>query len=337
VASGGAPGAAPHPTPGPIPATGPTGGSRAASHPGGGEPLDLRQYLDPKVLARLGRLELKARLIVEGFISGLHRSPYHGFSVEFAEHREYVPGDDIRHVDWKVFGRTDRFYIKQYEEETNLKCYILLDGSESMHYGAEETTKYRYGTYVAAALSHLILRQQDAVGLAVFDQEVRGFVPPSSSQNHLRNIIQELDRQGTGRKTDIGMILKSFADRIKRKGLIVIISDMFDSLEHIDRGLKHLRHKRHEVVLFHVLDRDELTFPFQRMTLFEGLEGFPELLADPRALRKAYLEEMGRFQDSLRKICRQSRVDYVLLDTSRRLDAALTAYLAARGGRPRRA
>ena len=320
----------------PLPASGPSGAARAP-HSGQGEAVDLRRYLDPKVLARLGRLELKARLIVEGFISGLHRSPYHGFSVEFAEHREYVPGDDIRHVDWKVFGRTDRFYIKQYEEETNLKSYLLLDGSESMRYGGEETTKYQYGTYIAAALSHLILRQQDAVGLAVFDEDVRAFVPPSSSSNHLRNIVKELDRQGTGRKTDIGMILKSFADRIKRKGLIVIISDMFDSLEHIDRGLKHLRHKRHEVILFHVLDRDELTFPFQRMTMFEGLEGFPELLADPRALRKAYLEEMGRFQDSLRKICRQSRVDYVLLDTSRRLDAALTAYLAARGGRPRRA
>ncbi len=322
------------------------GGHAPGASPGGGlapgtgatpaQALDLRQYLDPKVLAKLGRLELKARLIVEGFISGLHKSPYHGFSVEFAEHREYVPGDDTRHVDWKVFGRTDRFYIKQYEEETNLRSYILLDGSESMRYGAEETTKYRYGSYIAAALAHLILRQQDAVSLAVFDEDVRSFVPPSSSVNHLRNIVLELDRQETARKTDLGAILKSFADRIKRKGLIVIISDMFDSLEHIDRGLKHLRHKRHEVVLFHVLDHDELTFPFQRMTLFEGLEGFADLLADPRSLRKAYLEEIGRFQESLKKICRRSRVDYVLLDTSRRLDAALTAYLAARGGRSRR-
>jgi uncharacterized protein (DUF58 family) len=302
--------------------------------PGG----DIRRYLDPKMLSRLGRLELKARLIVEGFISGLHRSPYRGFSVEFAEHREYVPGDDTRHVDWKVFGRTDRFFIKQYEEETNLKSYILLDASESMHYSSGEgaVTKYQYGTWVAAALSYLSLRQQDAVGLAVFDEDVRSFVPPSSSGSHLRTILGELDRQGTARKTDVGAILRSFADRIKRKGLIIIISDKFDALDRIDRGLKHLRHKRHEVILFHILDRDELTFPFQRMTLFEGLESFPEVLADPRALRKAYLEEIGAFQEALKKICRRSRIDYVLLDTFRRLDAPLTAYLASRRGRGRR-
>ena len=313
----------------------PTGPLPARAAPDG----DPRRYLDPKLLAKLGRLELKARMVVEGFISGLHKSPYHGFSVEFAEHREYVPGDDTRHVDWKVFGRTDRFYIKQYEEETNLKSYILLDGSESMHYAGSdgELTKFKYGTYLAASLAHLILRQQDAVGLAVFDEEVRGFVPPSSSAGHLRNIIAELDRPGTARKTDTGLIFRSFADRIKRKGLVIIISDMFDRLESIDRGLKHLRHKRHDVILFHVLDRDELTFPFQKMTLFEGLEGYPELLADPRALRKAYLEEIGKFQEELKKICRRSRIDYVLLDTSRRLDAPLTAFLAARSVRSRRA
>ncbi len=303
------------------------------------DPALVRRYLDPKVLAKLGRLELKAQMIVEGYISGLNRSPYHGFSVEFAEHREYVPGDDIRHVDWKVFGRSDRFYVKQYEEETNLKTYILLDGSESMRYksGPEAVTKYEYGTYIAAALSYLILKQQDSVGLAVFDEEVRGFVPPSSSQNHIHNIIRELDRREASRKTNVGTILREFADRIKRKGLIVIISDMFDSMEHIQLGLKHLRHKRHDVILFHVLDKDELTFPFQRMTLFDGLEGFPELLADPRALRAAYLEEIGAFQEALKKVCRKSRIDYQLVDTSRKLDAALSAYLAARSSRQRRA
>jgi len=308
-----------------------------AGPPGSRDPEKLRRYLDPKVLAKLGRLELKAQMIVEGYISGLHRSPYHGFSVEFAEHREYVPGDDTRHVDWKVFGRTDRFYIKQYEEETNLKSYILLDGSESMRYSGEGgVSKYQYGTYVAASLSHLMLKQQDSVGLAIFDESLRSYVPPSSSQNHIHNIIQELDRQETARKTDVGLILRSFADRVKRKGLIIIISDMFDTLEHIQRGLKHLRHKRHDVILFHVLDHDELSFPFQRMTLFEGLEGLPEVLADPRALRAAYLEEIGKFQEELKKICRRGRIDYVLLDTSRRLDAVLTAYLAARSGRRRR-
>ena len=315
----------------------PAGGSGADAQ--GKSPVDLRHYLDPRVVAKLGRLELKARHIVEGFISGLHRSPYRGFSVEFAEHREYVPGDDTRHVDWKVYGRTDRFYIKQYEEETNLKAYLLLDGSESMQYAGPEggPTKYEYGTWVAAALAHMLLRQQDAVGLAVFDESVRAFVPPSSSPHHLTDIIRELEHHGTARKTDLGAILRGFADRIKRKGLVIIISDMFDSLEKIDRGLKALRHKRHEVILFHVLDRDELTFPFQRMTLFEGLESLPQVLADPRALREAYLEEIGRFQESLKKTCRRSRIDYVLLDTSRRLDVALSAYLSAREGRSRRA
>ncbi len=320
--------------------------SRAAlgpAPPGAGpqegyEEGDPRKYLDPKVLAKLGRLELKARLIVEGFIAGLHKSPYRGISVEFAEHREYVPGDDTRHVDWKVFGRTDRFYIKQYEEETNLKSYILLDGSESMGFagGDGQISKYQYGTYLAAALAYLILKQQDAVGLAVFDDEVRGFVPPSSSQTHLLNVIQELDRQTAAKKTAVGDILRGFADRIKKKGIIIIISDMFDDLESIQLGLKHLRYKRHDVILFHILDHDELNFPYQRMTLFEGLEGYPELLADPRALRRAYLEEIQKFQEDLKRTCRRSRIDYVLLDTSRRLDAPLTAFLASRGGRPKR-
>lgn len=324
------------------PASGSPGGESSPSGTGESrefEAGDPRRYLDPRVLVKLGRMELKARLIVEGFISGLHRSPYRGFSVEFAEHREYVPGDDTRHVDWKVFGRTDRFYIKQYEEETNLTSYILLDGSESMRYSGGEggVSKYQYGAHLAAALSYLILKQQDSVSLCVFDNEVKGFVPPSSSQNHLLNVIQELDRQGAERKTDVGTILKSFADRIKKKGLVIIISDMFDDLSRIDLGLKHLCHKRHDIILFHLLDHDELNFPFQRMTLFEGMEGYENLLADPRALRRAYLEEIESFQDDLKRICRRSRIDYVLLDTLRKLDVPLTAFLASRGGRRRRA
>lgn len=317
--------------------------------------LDPRQYLDPRVLQQILRLEVKARLIVEGFISGLHRSPYHGYSVEFAEHREYVPGDDIRHVDWKVYGRSDRFYIKQYEEETNLTASILLDASESMMYGGDAgsarrsrtkaaggsggpppLTKYVYGTYITAAIAYLLMRQQDAVGLAVFDEEVRSFLSPAMSQAHFMNILRELDRQETARKTDLGTILSGFADRVKRKGLILIISDMFDDLDRIERGLMHLRHKRHEVVLFHLLDHDELTFPFQRMTLFEGLESQPDLLINPRSLRAAYLAEMESFQERLKKICSANFIDYVRIDTSQHLDVALTAYLAARAGRMRR-
>ncbi len=299
--------------------------------------LDPRDYLDPRVLQKILRLEVKARLIVEGFISGLHKSPYHGFSIEFAEHREYVPGDDIRHIDWKVYGRSDRFYIKQYEEETNLKSYILLDASESMQYGSDGVTKYTYGTYIAAAIAYLLMRQQDAVGLSVFDENVRSFLPPATSQAHFMNIVQELDRQETAHKTDLGAILGTFADRAKRKGLILIISDMFDRMDHIEKGLMHLRHKNHEVILFHLLDSDELRFPFQSMTLFEGLEGYDELLVNPRALRDAYLEEIETFQEQLKRTCRNARIDYVRIDTSQRLDVALTAYLAARAGRLRRA
>jgi uncharacterized protein (DUF58 family) len=312
--------------------------------------LDPRRYLDPKVLATVSKLELKARLIVEGFITGLHRSPYHGFSIEFAEHREYVPGDDIRHIDWKVFGRSDRFYIKQYEEETNLKAHILLDVSQSMAYPEPppasprqgpaapggRVSKFEYATYVAAGLAYLLLRQQDAVGLAVFDDRVRNFVPPSSNPSHLQTLLGAVEEPPLRAKTDIGAIFHEFADRIKKRGLIIIISDLFDDVEKVTRGLKHLRHKNHEVIVFHVLDHDELTFPFQRMTLFEGLEQMPELLADPKALRDAYLEEMNGFLAEVRKGCRESRIDYLKLDTEDHLDVALSAYLAMRAGSVRR-
>ncbi len=304
---------------------------------------DPRKYLDPKFLARISRLEIKARLIVEGFISGLHRSPYHGFSVEFAEHREYVPGDDIRHVDWKVFGRSDRYYIKQYEEETNLKCHVLLDVSQSMAYphapgGAHEgdrVSKFEYGTFVAAGLSYLLLRQQDAVGLALFDDRLRTLVNPSSNPSHLQALLGEMEESQLREKTDVGSIFHELADRIKKKGLILIVSDLFDDLEHIKRGLKHLRYKGHEVIVFHILDRDELTFPFQRMTLFEGLEGMPDLLANPQSLRDAYLEELDEFLVEVRKVCRDIRIDYVQLDTADHLDVALSAYLAKRAGTQR--
>ena len=308
---------------------------------------DPRDYLDPKLLAGISRLEVKARLIVEGFISGLHRSPYHGFSVEFAEHREYVPGDDIRHIDWKVFGRSDRFYIKQYEEETNLKAYLLLDASESMAYpepsgGAkgrapgERPSKFEYGTYIVAGLAYLLLKQQDAVGLSLFDDRVRSFVTPSSSPSHLQTLLQGIVDGPSRGKTNVGSIFHEFADRVKKKGLIVIVSDLFDNIDHIKRGLKHLRYKGHEVIVFQVLDHDERVFPFQRMTLFEGLEALPELIANPRALRDAYLEEMEGHLKAVGRACRDNDIDYVLLDTDEKLDVALSAFLAKRAGTQRR-
>jgi uncharacterized protein (DUF58 family) len=302
------------------------------------ESSDPRRYLDPLVLQQIGRLELKARLIVEGFISGLHKSPYHGFSVEFAEHREYVPGDDLRYIDWKVFGRSDRVYIKQYEEETNLRAYILLDASESMAYpyeadrSAGRVSKFEYACYVAASIAYLSLKQQDAVGLSVFDSSVRSFLPPSSNPSTLQNLVAAVQEPPLREKTDVGAIFHEFADRIRTRALVIVISDMLDDVERVQRGLRHLRYKGHEVVLFHVLDRDELTFPFQRMTLFEGMEGLPEALADPRALRSAYLAELEQFLAAVRRVCRDQRIDYVRLDTAEKLNVALSAYLAARAG-----
>ena len=300
-----------------------------------------QDYLDPKVLQQVSRLELKARLIVEGFISGLHKSPYHGSSVEFAEHREYVPGDDVRHIDWKVFGRSDRIYIKRFEEETNLQCYFLVDASESMAYplAPEEVgkvpgvvSKFEYATYLAAALAYLALRQQDAVGLSLFDDQVRNYVDPSSTPSHLSAVLETLGNPSMGKKTDIGTIFHEFAERLKKKSLVIIISDMLDALERVQTGLEHLRYRNHDVIVFHVLDHEELTFPFSRMTLFEGMEESPELLADPHSLRKAYLQELDTFMEGVRKICRNALIDYVQIDTQERLNVALSSYLSMRMG-----
>jgi uncharacterized protein (DUF58 family) len=292
-----------------------------------------RKYLDPEVLNKIEGLELKARLIVEGFVSGLHRSPFHGFSVEFAEHREYVPGDDIRHIDWKVYGKSDRFYIKQYEEETNLRAWIFLDVSESMEYGAGPMTKVDYGRHVAAALAYLIAQQQDAVGLCTFDTDIRSFLPAASSPGHVRSLMRELDAAKTGGDTSMGDVVHHAAEQVGGRGVVIIISDFFDELDSVLRAVRRLRHGGHEVVLFHLLDRDERTFPFERTILFEGLEHNPTVLAEPAALRNAYLEELRKFTHELRRGCLGDRVDFVELDTHAPLDVALSSYLASRGSR----
>jgi len=293
---------------------------------------DYLKYLDPKTLNKISRLELKARLIVEGFISGLHKSPYHGFSVEFAEHREYVPGDEIKHIDWKVYGRTDRYYVKQYEEETNLAATILLDTSESMAYASPDVgvSKLDYASYVAASLAYLMLQQQDAVGLATFDAEVAQFLPPASHGSHLKNLLRIVEQAKPQKKTNVGTILHETAERLKKRGLVIILSDLFDDPARVASGLQHLRHRKHEVILFHVMDRDEIRFPFERMTLFEGLEELPRINVDPRAIRKAYLEELNRFLGEVRKVCLKNGADYVELHTDMLLDVALAEYLATR-------
>ncbi len=291
---------------------------------------DFKKYLDPATLNKISRLDLVAKLIVEGFISGQHRSPYHGYSVEFAQHREYVPGDDLRHVDWKVFGRSDRYYIKEYEEETNLIAAILLDVSESMRFSSEGISKYRYACYVAASLAHLIIHQQDAVAMAIFDQGVRRYVPPSSHFSHLGVMLRELDQIEPRKKTNMAETFHDIAERIRKKSLIIVISDFFDDPERIFEGLKHFRHRRHEVIVFQILDRSELSFPFTRMTKFIGLEDLPEQLLDPRAVREAYLEEIFSHIRELRRNALKVQADYTLIATDEMLDVALSSYLSAR-------
>ena len=291
------------------------------------------KYLDPKTLTKITRLDLLARLVVEGYISGLHRSPYHGFSVEFASHREYVPGDDIRHVDWRVYARSDRYTIKQYEEETNLRCTILLDVSESMGYGSGPVSKKDYACYVAASLTYLLLQQQDSVGLATFDSELRRFIPPKSTPGQLKLLLNEMGQVSPERKTRMDLVFHDVAERIARRGLVVIISDFFDTPERVMMGLRHFRHNKHEVIVFHVLDEYELSFPFDEMTMFEGLEEAGEVVTEPRSLRDTYLDEINAFVSALQKGCRSRGIDYVQLATNQHLDVALSAYLAARSAR----
>ncbi len=294
-------------------------------------------FSDPRTLAKLAGLELRARSIVEGYVAGMHRSPYHGFSVEFAEHREYVPGDDVRHVDWKVFGKTDKYYLKQYEEETNLICYLVLDASESMTYQSDGAamSKLDYARTAAAALAYLVLRQQDSVGLAVFDQELRTLVRPSGNPSHLKQIAHVMERVETARKTATGQILHDLAERLPKRGLVVLLSDLFDNPAALTAGLKHLRHRRHDVIVFQILDPAELDFPFQHTTLFKGLEAWPDTLTDPKALRKAYLEEFEKHLLEVRRACREQQADYVQLRTDQPLEMALSSYLAKRAERRR--
>ena len=293
---------------------------------------DYRKYLDPKVLNRISRLDLKARLIVEGYISGLHKSPYHGFSVEFAEHREYTPGDDIRHVDWKVFGRTDRFYIKQYEEETNLIAHLVLDVSESMDYASDEVTKLAYGQMIAAALAYIVVQQSDAAGLTLFDDTIRSHLPAGSHAGHLRALFHQLGQVEPRKKTDMGRILTEVAQTIQKRGLVILVSDLLDDPDRILAGLRHLKHRRHDVIVFHVMDEAEIHFPFERMTRFEGLEALGDLVVNPKSLRDGYLEELEKFRRRLRRGCTANRIDYVPISTATPLDVALSTYLARRAG-----
>ncbi len=286
-------------------------------------------YFDPKTLDRIKRLDVRARLVVEGFINGQHRSPYNGFAVEFATHREYAPGDDLRHIDWKVWSKTDRLYIKEYEEETNLKCTIILDASKSMKYGGE-WSKYHYAATCAASLAYLLQQQQDAVGLVTFTTKVKKNLPASSHPNHLKLMLHEMEQTQPDEQTDISDVFPELARQIRRRGIVVLISDLFLPIPTLAEAIKQFRLRKHEVVLFHVMHDDELTFPFEDNTLFRGLETTVQLHTEPRALRRAYLESAQRFLDNVRKTCATAGVDYVLMNTKEPLDAALAGYLAFR-------
>src|SRR5687768_16628750 len=290
---------------------------------------NYRKYLEPKTLARIGSLDLRARLIVEGLMTGMHRSPYQGISVEFAQHRPYVQGDDIRHVDWKVYGKTDKIYLKQYLEETNLHLICIVDASESMGYGSvgdekARWTKYDHATAIAASLSYMAIQQQDSVGLAIFDQDLRRFFKPSNSPGQWKTVTHELTLVPRLKKTSTGRILDQIAEKLTHRSLIVILSDFFDDLEGIKQGLRHLRYKKHEMMVFQILDPLEIEFPFEDVTLFKGLEGMGELLTEPRALREGYLEQLRMFTDDLKKMCRGMNIDFQRFSSGDSLDVALS-------------
>lgn len=323
---------------------------------------DYRKYLVPSVVARLANMELKARLVVEGFMTGLHKSPYHGFSVEFAEHRQYMPGDDLKHLDWKIFARTDRYYIKQYEEETNLKSYILLDISKSMTYSSshpnkpkksktgglftkknsKETvsdstknskknlTKLEYSSYLAASLSYLMLLQNDAISLTTYDTKVRNYIPPHSTNSNLKLILKELSNIKSIHETGTAKSLNEIADRIKRRGIVIVISDFFDDQNEVMNALKHFRYNKDEVIIFQVLDPIELTFLEGSPVTLVDIETHEEIFSQPFAIQKSYREAMKEFLQTYKTECRKNNIEYVLISTETPFDVALLGYLDKR-------
>jgi uncharacterized protein (DUF58 family) len=269
--------------------------------------------------------------VVEGLISGLHTSPFKGFSVEFSEHRQYTPGDEIRHIDWKAYAKFDRYYIKEYEEETNLRCYLLVDASASMTYRSDGVSKFDYACYLAAALAYIMLNQQDLVGVVTFSAGIRQQLPPRSSPGHLRAVIERLEQTQPAGDTDLGRTLHHIASQLKRRGLVILISDLLDEPRDIMQGLRHLRYQKHEVLVFHVLDDDEIGFPFTQLTQFEDLEDDTRVIADPRAIAADYRQQIQQFIKDYEMMCRRQSIDYTLLNTHTPLDKGLLKYLAWRG------
>jgi uncharacterized protein (DUF58 family) len=291
---------------------------------------DPRRFLHPATIAKITRLDLRAKHVVEGYISGMHKSPVFGHSIEFVQHREYTIGDDIRHLDWKVWSKTDRYYIKQFEAETNLRCNIVLDVSESMYYGRGPMNKYEYSSTAAACLAYMLLRQQDAAGLVTFDNTVRQIVPPRTQQNHIDALCGAMHNSKPREKTDIYGILRRVTESIPRRGMVVVLSDFLVDREPLIKGLEMLCQRKHDILVFHILDIDEMTFPFSGTTRFEGMEELPHLLCDPRALRDGYLEALEEYLVEVRRGCTRLGIDYQLVRTDDYLDAILTRFLRYR-------
>ena len=287
-------------------------------------------HFDPSVLAKMKNLHLRARFVVDGVMVGIHPSLSKGFSSEFEGHREYSQGDDIRHIDWKTYAKFDRYYLKEYRETTNLKAYILVDSSASMTYSHDGWSKFDCGATLAASLAYLMLRQQDAVGMVTFSDKIEKIIPPKATHGHLFAILKELEAMRPAGKTASGSILQELAGSLKRRGLIILVSDLLDEAEQVMRGLKQLRSRGNDVMVFHVLDRDELEFPFDKATLFQDLEEDLKILADPTGVRSAYVKAINSLIEDYRKSCAQNMVDYFLLDTEVGLDRALTRYLSWR-------
>jgi len=291
----------------------------------------ITDVLTPEDLQTINSLEIVARLVVEGFCAGLHRSPHQGFSVEFRQHRAYVPGDEIRHIDWKVYGKTDRYFIREYEEETNLRATLLLDKSGSMDYGSGPVTKFHYAVRLAACLSHLMLRQPDGVGLVTFDQEMKRYIPPRSQPGHLQVLLEVLQASRPGGETELGKVFHELVPKIHRRGLLIIISDLFGDVTKLMSALAHFRHAHHEMLIFQIWDRAELSFPFTQWTRFESLEEKQwHRMVDPGHLRKAYLENLARFREELRNGCHNYHIDLVPLVTDQPYAQALAHYLTIR-------
>lgn len=292
----------------------------------------VEEYLRPDVLAQVARFDLKAKFLIEGFLAGLHRSPFKGFSAEFSDYRRYTPGDDPKTIDWKVFARTNRYFVKRYEAETNLECHLVVDASASMGYGTGAVTKLEYATYMAAALAYLMVTQQDAVGLIALDSALRTVVPPKSKRVHVFRLLQALSRIRPAGQADLAALLHTVAALIPKRSLVIILSDLLAEPGPVLDAFHHLRFRGHEVVVFHILDEAEVTFPFSRFTRFEALETDDTVTADARVLRAAYLRELDAFIERYRADCLRHRVDYMQMDTSTTFDKALLAYLVRRAG-----